>query len=211
MKNLPILIGSLLVTIAVVVGVAFVFTKKANAPAAPAPEALVQGDHRNSKGTPGSKIALTEFSDFECPSCRAAQPLVEQILQQGGSNIYFVYREFPLESIHKNALAGAKAAESAGKQGKFWQMHDKLFASQDEWATLANPNDKLVSYAKDLGLNTDQFSKDFSSKEVADLVTKDQGDGLALGVNATPTFYVNNVSTDVSSLASTIQQLLGGK
>lgn len=208
MKNLPLLIGSLLITVVAVFGVAFLFSNKAAVAAAPVDEKILLSDTTHVKGDKNAKVRLVEFSDFQCPACGLAQPTVDQILNLYGNKILFVYRQFPLRSVHVNAAAAAQAAEAATKQSKFWEFHDKLFASQDDWSGEKDPNPKFIAYAKDLGLNTDQFTKDLADTSLSIRITSDEKDGYLIGVNATPTFYVNGVKTDLSSVSDTINKIL---
>jgi protein-disulfide isomerase len=102
-----------------------------------------------------------------------------------------INRNFPLNQIHPNAYEAALAAEAAGKQGKFWDMHDLLFANQQSWARLGSPLDTFRSYAQQLELNMEQFEADYRSDEVRDKVAADQASGYAAGIDSTPTFYIN--------------------
>ncbi|MEP7166912.1 MAG: thioredoxin domain-containing protein [Candidatus Woesebacteria bacterium] len=208
MKNLWLLLGSLAVTCIAVVAVAFLFTKKANAPVAPVDSKVVLGQTKNSKGKEDAKVTIVEFSDLQCPACKAAQPLVDLITQTATESVRLVYRHYPLTTVHKNAYAASKVAEAAANQGKFWEMHDKLFETQSEWEEDADPTSKFDGYAKDLKLDVEKFKKDRVSPEVEARITADQTDANTLGVNATPTFYVNNVATDVNDLKSTVDALL---
>lgn len=152
---------------------------------------LVKSDSWKS-GSDSAKVTVVEFSDFQCPACKAAQPTVQSLLTKYGNNLRFVYRHFPLPS-HEFGFSAAEAAEAAGLQGKpalpagrFWEMHDKLFDISPDLG-----KDKLVQAAKDLGLNIDKFNKDMDSDSIRQKVLNDQTDGNTLGVNATPTFFVN--------------------
>jgi len=109
-----------------------------------------------------------------------------------GQDIRFEYRDYPLQSIHKRAFAAAKAAEAAGRQGKFWEMHDLLFANQNIWTESIGFESIIKKYATELKLNTDQFMNDYNSKVVNDIVKSDIEKGDKLGINATPTLYLNN-------------------
>ncbi len=208
MKNIWLLVGSLAVTLIAVVAVAFLFTKKANAPVLPSDPNIVLGDERFSKGKEDAKVTIVEFSDLQCPACRAAQPLVQEVLQSASDSARLVFRHYPLRTIHKNALAAAKASEAAAEQGKFWEMHDTLFAKQSDWEEDADPTSRFEGYAKELGLNVDQWKTDYQKKELEARIAKDEQDGNTLGVNATPTFYVNNVRTDVGNLQETVEKIL---
>lgn len=154
---------------------------------------LLIRDSSQKISTPSASLTIVEFSDFQCPACRAAQPTVKQALAKYQDKINFVYRHFPLAQ-HKNAELAAQAAEAAGEQGKFWELHDKLFAAQDEWSELAGGKaaEKFAQYASELGLNTNQFKSALDTKKYAQKVKDDLNDGLKLGVSSTPTFYFNN-------------------
>lgn len=136
-------------------------------------------------GSESAKVTVVEFSDFQCPACKAAQPTVKLLIDRYGDNLRFVYRHFPLPS-HQFGFGAAEAAEAAGLQGKFWEMHDKLFEISPDLG-----KDKLVQAASDLGLDMDKFNKDLDSDAVRQKVLDDQKDGNSLQVNATPTFFVN--------------------
>lgn len=142
------------------------------------------------QGTPGKPVFI-EYSDFQCPACGAYYPLLKQVLPEFSGQIQFVYRHFPLTQIHKNALAGAYAAEAAGKQGKFWEMHDMLFEHQKEWSEGDTPQTFLEQYAQKLGLNVDQFKKDSVSSDIKDKVERSSKSGDAVKVPGTPTFFFN--------------------
>ncbi len=146
---------------------------------------------RSSSHIQGSgKIQIVEFGDYQCPSCGAAAPIIKQIQKDYSSDVSLVFRNFPL-SMHANAQPAAEAAEAAGKQGKYFEMHDVLYEHQKDWATLANPLDTFVGYAKALGLDADKFKQDIESTAYKTIIDNDTADGTALNVNATPTIYVN--------------------
>lgn len=142
-------------------------------------------------GLPTAKATLVEYADFQCPACKAYYPVVKQLQQDYGDKLHFVYRFFPLENIHRNAAASAQAAYAASKQGKFWEMHDKLFETQDTWAGLPDPADTFVGYAKSLGLNVDQFKADYSSDAAAKFVNDSYQTALNMGLQGTPSFFLN--------------------
>ncbi|MBI4215316.1 MAG: thioredoxin domain-containing protein, partial [Parcubacteria group bacterium] len=119
-------------------------------------------------GVESAETILVEYSDFQCPACAYYHPIVQQLAEKYKEKLQFVYRHFPLKNIHKNAAPAAWAAEAAGKQGQFWEMQDKLFANQDEWANQKNPKDIFEQYAQSLGLDMEKFKSDFDSKEVRD-------------------------------------------
>lgn len=136
-----------------------------------------------------STVTLVEYSDFQCPACRAFYPVVKEAV--ASTSVRFVYRSFPLITIHKNADLSAAAAEAAGLQGKFWEMHDKLFETQDEWAN-SNEAAKLFSaYAVSLGLDVKKFEADIVSRQIRQKINDSYRGGVASGVLGTPTFFLN--------------------
>lgn len=143
------------------------------------------------KGNPNATLTVVEYSDFQCPACNSYHPLLKRLVDELGSDMRFVYRHFPLESIHKNAKRAAQAAEAAGKQGKFWEYHDLLFQNQSKWANEGNPEASFRAYARQLGLNEEQFATDYASDEVAARVRRDQQSGTRASVNSTPSIFIN--------------------
>lgn len=143
-------------------------------------------------GNPKSKVVVTEYGDFQCPACKAYAPLIKQLIADEGKKVYFVYRYFPLTQVHQNAHIGAQAGWASNKQGKFWEMSDTLFQNQDDWATLANPQDTYVGYAKTLGMNTDKFKTDMNSAQASKFVDDSLNAALGLGLQSTPSFFINN-------------------
>lgn len=144
------------------------------------------------EGNINSKVVLVEYSDFQCPACEVFYSVLKDIQAKYGNQMEFVYRHFPL-SQHANARLAAQAAEAAGKQGKFWEMHDLLFKGQTTWASQSNSiaENTFISYAQSLKLNTDQFKSDISSQTVINKVENDYQSGLKSGVDGTPTFFLN--------------------
>lgn len=148
-------------------------------------------------GNKGAKITLVEFGDYQCPACGAFHPKVKEIINHYKDNkdFNFVYRHFPLTQ-HKNAQIAGEAAEAAGAQGKFWEMHNKLFENQDEWSSSTGPLDIYAKYAQEIGLNVDQFKNDVANNKFAGIVNTDQADGLKAKVGSTPTFFLNGEKLD---------------
>jgi protein-disulfide isomerase len=138
------------------------------------------------KGPAKAPVTIVEFSDFQCPPCGEARALVKQIVEAYPKDVKLVYKQFPLTAIHNNAMSAAKAAIAAGRQGKFWEMHDILYQNQGELGT-----DKLTEYAGKIGLDVPRWVKDFSSAAVQEEVVQEMRDGRAADVDATPTFFVN--------------------
>ena len=189
-QETKVLIGIVVVTVGILVGGAWLSSRGSNAPAtASRPDLLVKSDSYHT-GKSDVKVTVVEFGDYQCPACGAAYPVLRQMLADYGDKVNFVFRNFPLPQ-HQNALIGAEAAEAAGAQGKYWEMHDVLYDKQAEWGESTTPLDFLVKYADGLHLNMDQFKSDVQANKYADRITADQNDGLANGINATPTIFVN--------------------
>jgi protein-disulfide isomerase len=137
-------------------------------------------------GPQDAPVTIVEFSDYQCPFCARSEPLIKDVMKEYPDKVRFVYKHLPLVSIHSNAMGAAQAAVAAGKQGKFWEMHDLLFANQRALQT-----DKLKDYAKDLRLDVAKFEADMSSDEVKSVIRDDMGLSQKVGVRGTPTIFVN--------------------
>lgn len=148
-------------------------------------------DH--TEGSTSNKILFIEYGDYQCPSCYKAYPNVNEIMEEYGEDVTLVFRNFPLTSMHPNARAAAAVAEAAGLQGKFWEMHNMLYEKQTDWSNLdaTKRTDMFNSYAKELGLNMDQFNADVAAKPVNQKINFDLALGKSVGTNATPTFFLN--------------------
>lgn len=145
------------------------------------------------QGGGNAGVTVIEYSDFQCPACGAYYPLIKQIQSDFGEDLKFVYRHYPLTTIHKNSMTASKAAEAAGLQGKFWEMHDLLFEGQKDWTELDDPTEKFVEYATSLELDTEKFKSDLESDEVYQNVKDDLDSALSLGLNSTPSFFMDGV------------------
>lgn len=151
-------------------------------------------EHKTGAGTTG--VTLVEYGDFQCPACGQFFPIVQQVKAHYGDQITFQFRNFPLESIHKNARAAARAAEAASKQNKFWEMHDMLYETQTQWQDTSNPVSLFEGFAEKLGLDKSKFSEDYKSSEVSGTISADLQAGKNLGVSSTPTFFLNGQKLD---------------
>lgn len=149
---------------------------------------LVKSDSHQT--SPEAKVSLVEFGDFQCPACASVHPGVKALMAEYGNRVNFVFRHFPLAQ-HINAIAAAGAAEAADSQGKFWEMYDKLYENQAAWATHDKPTEIFSGFAKDLGLDMQKFESDMSGQTYMDKINKDRVDGNAVGIDSTPTFFVN--------------------
>ncbi len=159
-------------------------------------------------GGSSAKVELVEYSDFQCPACGYYYPWVKQLQQKFGDQIKFAYRYFPLSSLHKNAQISAQAAEAAGQQGKFWEMHDKLFDNQAVWSDSDNAANIFSGYAKDLGLNITKFSADLNSDKTIARVGDDYQSGVAIGINHTPTFFLNGTEIQNPNSYANFEELI---
>ena len=138
------------------------------------------------KGVENAKVKIVEFSDFECPACKAATQAVKALDEKYGYQIKIEFKYFPLISIHRNSFLAAMAAECANDQGKFWAYHDKLFAHQDSLEKSV-----LLQFAKDLNLDMNSFVACLDSGAKSKIILADMAEGNNLGFNGTPTFFVN--------------------
>lgn len=175
------------------------------------PEAMI-GENPHYKGVSPSEaeLVLVEFSDFECPFCRDFWPVVTQLGETYNGRISIVYRHFPIPG-HRNAIPAARASEAAANQGKFWEMHDEMFAGAPALA-----QSDLEGYATAIGLDVEKFKTDMASQDSSNKVTEDYEYGKSVKVMGTPTFFtIHNgevkpvVMTDFSDLESTVGDLLG--
>jgi protein-disulfide isomerase len=142
-------------------------------------------------GNLSAQATLVEYGDFECPHCKAAYPVIKEVQKREGDKLRFVFRNFPLSQSHPHATHAAYAAEAAGMQGKFWEMHDMIFENQDSLE-----DEMLISYAQAIKLDIEKFKKDMMSDEIAKRVKEDFMSGVKSGVNGTPTLYINGKRFD---------------
>jgi protein-disulfide isomerase len=143
------------------------------------------------RGNPNAPVTLEEFGDFQCPPCGNFASFAEELLKQYDSRLRIVFRNFPL-SAHEHAREAALAAEAAGLQGRFWEMHDVLYREQAHWSNAPNARELFESYAGTIGLNVDQFRKDMDGDKAKERVDSDYARGDSLGVKLTPTLFINN-------------------
>lgn len=162
----------------------------------------------NIQGNASSTVVLVEYSDFQCPACRSYYFLMKEIKVKFADRIAFVYRHFPLTSIHPNAELAARAAEAAGRQGKFWEMHDLLFEKQDEWSRVADIGPMFDSYAVLLNISVEQFKKDWLSDEIKNFVRAQKNHSIRLGLQGTPSFFINGEQIENPSSAEAFMALI---
>ncbi len=148
------------------------------------------GERRHSRGPESAKVTLVEFGDYQCPTCGFYHPVVLELLKRYPQDLRLEFRHFPLIAIHQNAMAASVAAEAAGEQGRFWEMHDLLFAHQDRWAQNPNPEAEFLSYANQLGLDANAFMKATRSPETQQRVLKDVVEARDGRLDRVPTFFL---------------------
>ena len=144
-------------------------------------------------GASGARVTLVEYGDFECPHCKQAAGAMKLLLARFEQRVRFIFRHFPLEEVHPHAMHAAQAAECAGAQGKFWQMHDLLFENQGHLKP-----EQLAGLARRLGLDMARYTAELDDEIYLQRVREHQASGNASGVRATPTFYLNGRLQDVS-------------
>ncbi|HEY6736329.1 MAG TPA: DsbA family protein [Candidatus Saccharimonadia bacterium] len=213
-REAKVMIGILVVVVGAMVGIFALANKSGPTPVGDKTKVIRDNSHKTGSGT----VQLVEFGDYQCPACGKAYPDVKQIMKDYDGKVTLYFRNFPL-SQHPLANNAALAAEAAGAQGKYWEMHDKLYDNQSQWGDL-NKNvpksDALnywVSYAKDLGLDADKFKSDVENAKSQPVVDQDLADGNALGIQGTPTFFVNGkqITSGIgyASLRDAINSALG--
>jgi len=151
-------------------------------------------------GPPNAPIRIEEFGDFECPPCGIFHPILEQMHTEFGDKLQITFREFPLVPTHQHALAAASAAEAAGLQGKFWEMHDLLYEHQNEWKKEFDVRPIFEGYAKQIGLDVTRYRSDMNGDLVAQRIFQDGKRGHSLGVKGTPTVFMNGREVPFESL-----------
>lgn len=158
----------------------------------PTPSADASGaEPMHLRGDVNAPVTLEEFGDFQCGACGGYYPELKKIEEEFGDRLRVIFRERPLIPPHQHALIAAQAAEAAGLQGKFWEMHDKLYENQTAWVEAKDLMPLFVDYAKQIGLDTDRFMRDLNGAAVAQRIFLDGKRAHAMGVNSTPTFFVN--------------------
>jgi protein-disulfide isomerase len=175
--------------------------------------------HIEGQGKDG--ITLVEYGDYQCPYCGQYFQIVQQVQAEYNQQLFFQFRNFPLTNLHPNAFAGARAAEAAGLQGKFWQMHDLLYEQNqayynggepaNSWIGASSPEPYFEADAQQLGLNVTQFKNDYASDTVNNLISADMAAGNKLGVDATPSFYLDGKAISVGESVSAFEKLINAE
>lgn len=197
----------------------FIFTKnKADAPGESDSKTQLSN---NVTGAGKSGVVLIEYGDFQCSACYSYEPAMQQVREKYKDQITFQFRHFPISEKHKNAVIASRAAEAAGMQGKFWEMHDKLFETQDPqgqtgWVASNNPTPLFTTFAQEMGLNVDKFQEDLKSTQTNNIVQADREDAKKRGFTGTPTFMLDgktleNTRADISHFSGLIDAAIQAK
>lgn len=183
----------LIATVALLLGGVFLLTRKGSAPVV-AGTSVAQVDYSKGQkiGSDSAKIRLVEFSDFQCPACLTVEPYLVKIRSDYPSGVQFIYRHFPLPQ-HIHARNAGYFSEAAGQQGKFWEMHDKIFETQTQWSNLSESDATsfFLDLAKQLGLDEEKIKKALDDPNIKAKIDEDTVEGRSLEVNSTPTFFLN--------------------
>lgn len=155
---------------------------------APDVTAPLEDDHV--RGPADAKVTLIEYGDYQCPPCSNTAVAIERLLKEHPRDLRFVYRHFPTRR-HRNAVPAAKAAEAAERQGKFWEMHAKLFANQQQWYGASTPQEVFVQYARELQLDESQFREALKSSDFERRIRDSKDSGQSSGVRGAPAFFLN--------------------
>lgn len=147
----------------------------------------------HARGPANAPVTLEEFADFQCSACGGVYPALKTIESEFGPRLRVIFREFPLNPPHAHAVTAAHAAEAAGRQGKFWEMHDMLYENQQAWADVFDVRPLYEDYARKIGLEIERFKNDQTSESVENRIFLDGKRGHSLGVKGTPTIYLNGV------------------
>jgi protein-disulfide isomerase len=160
------------------------------------------GDHVF--GKTDSKVTLIEYGDFQCPPCANIYPVVKSLTEKYKNQLQYVFRNFPIADLHPNAKAAAASAEAAGLQGKYWEMHDKLYEAQNDWSNLSSSERTTLfdSLAKGLNLDMKKFDADMSSSSVASKINFDIALGTKVSVSGTPSFFLNGKKLETSAYST---------
>lgn len=208
----------LAVCIALFGGILFFTKNDANAPSSADSSAQLSS---HTKGEGKSAVVLIEYGDFQCSACYRYEPIMRQVRQKYSAAITFQFRNLPLFQIHKNALVASRAAEAASLQGKFWEMHDKLYETQDPtgqtgWVASNDPATYFVTFAGDLGLDTVKFTADLKDSKTNDTVQADLKEAQRLGLESTPSFVLDgkvleNTRDDINWFSKVIDDAIKAK
>ncbi len=204
------LILAVVVIVGIIAGATFFANNKTE------PEAKPSG---NFYGQEEGIITFTEYADFQCPGCASFEKINSAVRKKFGNQVRFEFKHFPIVAIHPNTIAAHRAVEAAARQGKFWEMHDMVFARQQEWTTVSRPSEVLRGFAEQLGLDLKKYDTDVKSPEILATINADTKKGKELGIVGTPSFFIDGVEiknptetvNTLDSMSEQIQKAIDAK
>jgi protein-disulfide isomerase len=207
---------AVIIVIVLVLGGIFYITNNNKSSSTDSSNSGTPSHHVEGEGADG--ISLVEYGDYQCPYCGEYSTAVKEVQAIYNTQMTFQFVNFPLISLHQNAFAGARAAEAAALQGKFWQMHDLLYEENQEyydsnetvssWISASNPESYFDKYASQIGINVNKFEQDYASGQVNNTINADMAKGNKLNVDATPTFYLDGKQVQVDDSLTAFEQVI---
>ncbi|HJR07495.1 MAG TPA: thioredoxin domain-containing protein [Pyrinomonadaceae bacterium] len=212
---LPLVIIGGVLLVAVVAGV-WLMRSAREAPITSVAAGAIGANPPQAKGSASAPVTIEEFGDYQCPPCGALYPELEKIKDEYGDRVRLIFRHYPLVRIHPNALAAAHAAEAAGLQGKFWEMHDQLYRGQKSWEHSSDARTSFAAYARSIGLDAERFARDMNGDDADKRIVADHERARSLGVDSTPVIFVNGrklpaAAQTAKDIRTAIDGALGGK
>lgn len=194
-SNKGLLIGTFVVAVVIFLGLVWAIMSAPSEPGVvPADGSVAFNDAGAAyQGNPDAKVTVHIYSDFQCPACKAQEPAIAYAVDKYADRVKFVWKDFPLMSIHPNARAAANAAWCADEQGKYWEYHDILFTEQSSWGPQRNPDESFRTYATRLGMEVNSFGTCYDARRHDGKVMAGVQEGNANRVTGTPTIFVNGV------------------
>ncbi|HEX2491478.1 MAG TPA: thioredoxin domain-containing protein [Blastocatellia bacterium] len=184
-RYLPFVIIAAVLVAAVGGGFMMFRSAQPQSPTTPTPAG---GSVATSKGV----VTIDEYGDYQCPPCGALHPIIKTLKGEYGDRIQFAFHHFPLTQLHSHALEASYAAAAAGLQGKFWEMHNLLYEKQSEWSEVGDFRPIVLEFARKIGLDLPRFTRDIDGLQVVTIISEDMQRGALLGVNGTPTVFINS-------------------
>ena len=213
-RFLPLVIIAVVLLVAITVAWALMRSQPASPPINPAETSTAViapgADPPHVRGEASAPVTIEEFGDFQCPPCGALYPELKKVEHEYGSRLRVIFREFPLVPMHAHAGWAARSAEAAGIQGRFWEMHDKLYENQKAWTDLPDARPVFTGYAKSLGLDMERFARDLEGEAVDRRIFLDGKRAHALGIVSTPTLFLNGreVSFEILKLPGGLNEVI---
>ena len=189
-RYLPFVIIAAVLVAAVGVGVLMFRSSQPQPPGTPTP---ASDSHATSNGLASKGVVtIDEYGDYQCPPCGLLHPVLKTLKGEYGGRIQIAFHHFPIPQLHNHALEASYAAAAAGLQGKFWEMHNLLYDNQSLWSQMGDFRPIVINFARQIGLDVQRFTRDMDGLQVVTIVSEDTQRGAALGVNSTPTIFIND-------------------